>query len=101
MLDIIKKSLYLGLGAASLTKERAEKLVDELIEKGQLSKDEKAKAVKELLNKIEKDEKEITEKIKTVAKEAADAIGVATQNDIENLKNRVTELEKKLAQKKT
>ena len=41
MLDIIKKSLYLGLGVASVTKERVESVVDELIEKCQLSKDEK------------------------------------------------------------
>ena len=33
MLDIIKKSIYLGLGIASSTKEKVESLVDELIEK--------------------------------------------------------------------
>jgi polyhydroxyalkanoate synthesis regulator phasin len=45
MLDIIKKSIYLGLGAASVTKEKVESLIDELIEKGQLAKEEKSKTI--------------------------------------------------------
>ncbi len=99
MLDIIKKSIYLGLGAASVTKEKAESLIDELIEKGQLAKEEKSKAIKEVMDKIEKEEKEIVKKIKTVVKEAADTVGVATQKDIDSLKKRVKELESKLAEK--
>ena len=99
MLDIIKKSIYLGLGAASVTKEKVEGLLDELIKKGQLSKDEKSKAIKEIMDKVEKEEKEILKKIKTVVKEAADTVGVATQKDIDSLKKRVKELESKLAEK--
>ena len=99
MLDIIKKSIYLGLGAATITKERVEKLADELIEKGQLSKEEKAKTVKDIMDKIEKEEKEIQKKVKKTVNEALETVGVATQKDIEQLKRRLTKLEKKLAEK--
>ena len=99
MLDIIKKSLYLGLGVASFTKERAESMVDELIEKGQLSKDEKSKAIKDIFDKIEKEEKEVQKKIQKVVKEVLDKVGVATQKDIENLQKRIKKLEAKLAEK--
>jgi polyhydroxyalkanoate synthesis regulator phasin len=99
MLDIIKKSIYLGLGAASVTKEKVESLIDELIEKGQLAKEEKSKAIKEVMDKIEKEEKEIVKKIKTAVKEAADTVGVATQKDIDSLKKRIKELESKLDEK--
>jgi polyhydroxyalkanoate synthesis regulator phasin len=99
MLDIIKKSLYLGLGVASVTKEHAESLVDELIEKGQLSKDEKSKAIKDIFDKIEKEEKEVQKKIQKVVKEVLDKVGVATQKDIENLQKRIKKLEAKLAEK--
>ena len=99
MLDIIKKSLYLGLGVASFTKERVESVVDELIEKGQLSKDEKSKAIKDIFDKIEKEEKEVQKKIHKVVKEVLDKVGVATQKDIENLQKRIKKLEAKLAEK--
>ena len=94
MLDIIKKSIYLGLGAATITKERVEKLADELIEKGQLSKEEKAKTVKDIMNKIEKEEKEIQKKVKKAVDETLETVGIATKKDIEQLKKRVTKLEK-------
>jgi len=99
MLDIIKKSLYLGLGVASFTKEHVESVVDELIEKGQLSKDEKSKAIKDIFDKIEKEEKEVQKKIQKVVKEVLDKAGGATQRDIENLQKRIKKLEAKLAEK--
>ena len=99
MLDIIKKSLYLGLGAASVTKEKVEGLIDELIEKGQLTKNEKGKAVKEILDKIEKEEKEVQKRIKKTVNEALETVGAATQKDIEQLKKQLKVLEKKLAKK--
>ena len=96
MLDIIKKSIYLGLGAASLTKERVEKLVDELIEKGLLVKEEKAETIKDLMDKIEKEEKEIQKKFKKAVDETLETIGAATQKDIEKLEKRIKQLEKKI-----
>ncbi len=100
MLDIIKKSIYLGIGAASLTKERVDKLVDELIEKGQIAKDDKANVVKDLMDKAEKEEKELEKRIKKTVNEAIESVGAASQNDIVELKKRVDELEQKLAEMK-
>ena len=34
MHDLFEKSIYMGLGLLSMTKEQATKVVDELIEKG-------------------------------------------------------------------
>lgn len=95
MLDIIKKSIYLGLGAATLTKERIESLVDELIEKGQLAKDDKPKAVQDILDKIEKEEKEIKTKIDDTVTETMNKIGIVAKSDYDALLKRVEELEKK------
>ncbi len=97
MLDIIKKSIYLGLGFATATKEKVETLVDELIEKEQLAKDEKSKAVRDILDKIEKGEKEFKQKISEEVKEAMSNLGLATQKDIDELKGMITDLEKKIS----
>ena len=98
MLDIIKKSIYLGLGAATLTKEKIESLVDELIEKGQLTKDDKPKAVQDILDKIENEEKEIQKKIDDTVKETMNKIGIVAKSDYDTLIKRVEELEKKITE---
>jgi len=99
MLDIIKKSIYLGLGAATVTKEKIETLVDELIEKGQLSREEKPKAVQDILDKIEKEEKEIQKKIDNTVTETMNKIGIVSKSDYDKLLKRVEELEKKTTNK--
>ena len=99
MKDIIEKSINLGLGIAATTKEKVENLVDEMIAKGQLEKQEKSKAVKEILNKLEKSETEFKEKTKAVVNETINNIGFATKKDINNLKEKVSSLQKKISVK--
>ena len=99
MLDIIKKSIYLGLGAATATKEKVEALVDELIEKGQLSREKKTGAVQEILDKIEKEEKEISDRIKSAVEKVVTEIGLPTQKNIQELRDRLETLEKKISVK--
>ncbi len=97
MKDIIDKSINLGLGIAATTKEKVENLVDELIAKGQLEKQEKSEAVKVILNKLEKSETEFKEKTKAVVNETLDNIGFATKKDVNNLKETIADLQKKIS----
>ena len=39
-MDMIKKAVLLGLGVTSLTREKAQDVVDDLIKRGEVSKDE-------------------------------------------------------------
>ncbi len=97
MLDIIKKSIYFGLGSLTATKEKAEQIVDELIEKGQLTKDQRAKAVKEILDEAEKKEQEIQKIVRsTIDKILNEEIQVATKKDIARIEEHLSEIEKKL-----
>jgi len=50
-MDFIKKSMLAGIGLAVLTKEKAEKTVDELIKKGELTKKEGKETIKEFTEK--------------------------------------------------
>lgn len=95
MKDLIEKSINLGLGIASTTKEKVEKLVDELIAKGQLEKQEKSNAVNVLLEKLEKSEAEFKEKTKAVINETVNNFGFATKKEVNNLKETISDLQKK------
>ena len=97
MKEIIEKSINLGLGIAATTKEKVEHLVDELIAKGQLEKQEKSKAVKEIMTKLEKSETAFKEKTRAVVNETVNNFGFATKKEINNLKATISELQKKIS----
>lgn len=101
MLDIIKKSVYFGLGAATATREKVESLVEELIEKGQVRGDQKAAVVQDFLDRIDKEQKAISDRIKTEIRKVIEEIGLPTKKDIEGLNRRLQALEKKLSEKKS
>jgi polyhydroxyalkanoate synthesis regulator phasin len=94
MLDLIKKGIYLGIGAASVTKEKVEALIDELIEKGQLKQDEKSHTMQEILDRLEQEEQKLTGKIKQTVEKVISETGIPTQKDLEEIKQKLSKLEK-------
>lgn len=96
MKDIIEKTINLGIGIAATTKEKVESRVDELIKKGQLAKENRSKAVNELLDTVEKKEKEFEEKASTAVNETINNFGFATRKEVNNLKETISDLEKKI-----
>ena len=105
-MDFFKKSVLFGLGVFDLTKEKAEKLVDEMIKRGEMTQSDKAKAVKELLKghdermeklkkKIDESVEKVTAKVKGKEKEELAKL----QKKIDELTKVVEKLEKKLSEK--
>ncbi len=95
MFDLFKKGVLLGLGALTMTKEKIEQVVDELIKKGELSQDERAKAIKDLLKKAEEQEKALADKVSAEVNEAIKKLGVPTKKDLERLEKKIDDLRKK------
>lgn len=96
MKDIIEKTINLGIGIAATTKEKVESRVDELIRKGQLTKENRAKAVNELLDTVEKKEKEFEEKASAAINETINNFGLATKKEVNNLKETISDMQKKI-----
>lgn len=95
MFDLFKKGVLMGLGAITITNEKAEQLVDELIKKGELSKDEPSKAIQDLLKKAEEQEKLLIDKVNAEVNNAIVKLGVPTKKDLERLEKKIDELQKK------
>jgi polyhydroxyalkanoate synthesis repressor PhaR len=104
--DFFKKSVLFGLGVFDLTKEKAEKLVDEMIKRGEMSQSDKAKAVKELLKghdermeklkaKIDERVEKITAKVKGKEQEELTKL----HQKLDDLTKVVEKLEKRLSEK--
>ncbi|MDY6970493.1 MAG: phasin family protein [Spirochaetota bacterium] len=96
MLDFIKKSLFMGLGAVMVTYEKAEQLVDELIKRGELAIDDRSDAIKDLVKKAEEQEKILSDKINTEVSKVIDKIGITTKKELERLEEKIDELKKKI-----
>ena len=82
---MLKELLYTGIGAATLLKEKVEKEVEKLEEKGKLGKAD-AKAFLEAIEERGKEEEEVLKtKLKDALREVIDELGLATKADIEAL----------------
>ena len=92
MADVLRKVLLTGIGIFSLNKERAEELVDELVKRGEVSKDEKAKVVKELVDKAEVRSKELAAKIDGHVKKAMVKMKKSRDDEMRRLQEKIDQL---------
>lgn len=96
-MDIIKKAMFFGLGLLSLTKEKAEEFVDDLIKRGELSRKEKFKMVDKLLKEAERQEEELVQRINSSIHKIITDLGLPTKKDIDGISKRLEEIEKKIS----
>lgn len=89
--ETIKKAVNLGLGAFVYTKERLEAMVNELVEKGEVGKEEG----KELLNKLIEKGEAAGKDIESSVKKFLDELELPSRREFEELKSEVEKLKKK------
>ena len=118
-MTILSKTVLAAIGAISITKENAEKLIDELIKRGELDKSERAEAVKEAVDKAEARTREAVHKVRESVRtgsaketlhkvlegvsakakevrEQAARLRPASSDDVDALKRSIADLEAKL-----
>lgn len=95
-MSLIKKAFYLGLGALSITKEKAERLIDELEEKGEMSKEEGKEFLEEVIKKGEEQKNEIHAMISESIAEFKNDFGAVSRAEFKALEERIKRIEEKL-----
>jgi polyhydroxyalkanoate synthesis regulator phasin len=93
MLDFIKKTIFIGAGLASMTAEKVEEAVAEIVKKGELSEKQGRELVKDLLDKSSKARKDLTERIEKTIQDALQKLKIPTRKEIDELKARIERLE--------
>ena len=84
---MLKDILYTGLGMGVLLKEKVENEIQKLEDEGKLKKDDATSLLDSLSTKGQDEEKRIKEIFKKSIKEVIDELGLATKEDIANLKD--------------
>lgn len=94
MEDILKKVFLAGIGTLALTYEKANEMVETLVEKGKITVDQGKELNEELKRFV--NNKETTQNDKPDLKEILKELNLATKEDIANLESRINNLEKNL-----
>ncbi|WP_034638688.1 phasin family protein [Desulfofalx alkaliphila] len=81
-MDMSRKIAMAGLGALAVTREKAEKLIDELAEKGEMNSEE----IKRFFN-------ELVDKGRHTRNKFADSMGYTHENDYHSLELRISRIE--------
>ena len=89
MFETLDKMMLAGLGALSMTRERAEKIFDEYVERGQAEKDSRSGFVKEVLESADKTRKELEDMISKRVGEAVGKLALASREDIQRLEDKL------------
>jgi len=97
--DIVKKTYLAGIGFLSLAEERMRKTFEVWVKKGEKVEKEGKKAVSELKEKIEDLKKDFEKKIEIQINKAIEKLNFPTKDDLDKLRKRIDELEKKLQDK--
>ena len=99
MLDEIKKGLLSGLGAIFLTKEKIEKVTRKMVDEAKISKEDAQNLKEDLYKTGEKEWAETEEFFSGIIKKIMQSLDLGSRKEMDELKNRIEELEKRLAAK--
>lgn len=82
---MLKEVLYTGIGIGAFVKEKVEKEVKALEERGKLESEEAKKFIQSLQERGEEEDKKMRENLKSILKEVISELDLATKADIEAL----------------
>src|SRR4030067_3602593 len=94
MSEMIRKMGLFSVGVISLTQEKAEEFTQEMIKKGEISREEGKKFVREVLSEKEKQVKDLEDKINENVEKVIKKSGVVMKSDIDALEKKIEKLEK-------
>ena len=90
MRDLLSNMFSLGLGLVAVSKEQVEKLVDELVKRGEMAPGEAKKMVGEIMEKGKEGKEQLAEAVRKQLKKALIELELPTRDDISALEHRVS-----------
>ena len=85
MKTLLEKSTLAGIGLLSMTREKAQKLVDELSQRGDLQANEAKGWAEQLVKRGEEERQTFRELVREEVKKSLDELGLATKEDVQKL----------------
>ena len=91
--DLVERTFLAGMGAAALTKDRVQDLVEELVSKGQMNAQEGREVVDRLLERSREEARSALKKADSSLHSAYRELGLGSRQELEDLGLRLEQLE--------
>jgi len=91
-MGIVKEVMDLGLGIMVLTREKTEKIVDELVKRGKLKKNEGKGLVEELIKRGRAEQKDFEKRLSKIISQAYSKLDIATKDDVKKLEKEIKKI---------
>ncbi len=92
MFETLDKMMLAGLGALSMTRERAEQMFDEYVSKGKTERDNRTGFVKEVMDSADRTRSELEKMISKQVQETVTTLHLATQEDVQRIEQKLDQL---------
>jgi polyhydroxyalkanoate synthesis regulator phasin len=96
-MDSVKKAFLAGVGALSLSSDRAKKIIQELVRQGQLHEQEGRELVEDMMAKASVVRRDVEQKIGQQVKSATQNLNLTLRAQLKKMERRLHELERSLA----
>ncbi len=92
MLKAMDKLMMAGLGAISMSQEKAENIFEEYVKRGEAARENKEGFVAEMINYAEKNRKEVEEMIGRQLNKTLTNLDLPTKEDLARLEKKIDKL---------
>ncbi len=99
MRDVLERTLLAGLGLASLTTEKAQEIVDDLVRRGEVRREEAHDLVERLVQRGRQTRERLHQTIREEARKAVREMRLVTQDDLTALERKIEALEAALKER--
>ncbi|NLC62891.1 MAG: hypothetical protein GX759_02280 [Thermoanaerobacterales bacterium] len=92
---MLKQILYAGLGLVTITREKAEELVSELVKRGELSAEEGKDALNNILDRMQEERDKLRQRIQEQVENMISSMNLVRRSELDEIKQRLEKLEMK------
>ncbi len=92
MFETLDKMMLAGLGAVSMTRERAEQMFDEYVSKGRAERENRSGFVKEVMDSADRTRNELERIVSQQVKETVSSLQLASQEDVQRIEQKLDQL---------
>ena len=96
MKESVRKIGLIGAGLWAMTEDKINDLVKDLVDKGDISKEEGKKAVQELIDESKKQTIDLEKKVSEKIQDAMSKKDIFTKKDMNELESRIKDLEEEI-----
>ena len=95
---MLKEMLYAGIGLATVTKEKAEEVITDLIKKGEISTEEGKDLLSTLMNRMQEESDKLKLIIDKQVEKVISSMNLVRKSEFDKLVQKLEELENKITQ---